>query len=351
MEEDKVKSVLSEVLRQKEENLPAHPIPLTFFEELPLIWGKSWNAQNEIGKLRAVLLHRPGKEFEDEDIIKYENWYDIHEKTSLSKAQEEHDILAETLKKEGVEVFYLKAPSPAHGPYSPVNPRIWATRDPGMVIKGGAIVGRMALPWRKADEYYWMKTIVELGIPVLYTVTGDGTFEGGNVVWLDSKHVCIGQSIRTNAEGIRQVSHVLKEVGKVVEVKVVPIPGYLQNLSWPAGGLAHLDVAFGMADINIGIIYPAAVPYDFIEYLLAKKIKLIEIPPEEYRRMAANIVALAPGKVIINVDCSSTRRSLEREGVDVIELGLTEFAKSGGAGHCAVCPLLREEGPDLEELK
>ncbi|MEM2158416.1 MAG: arginine deiminase family protein [Sulfolobales archaeon] len=336
---------------EEEKKYPAHPISLSFVEEEELIWGRRWGAQSEVGKLRVALVNRPGLEFDHEDIFRYPSWYDIHEKTNRVKAQEQHDDLVKILREANVEVYYLKRPDLIHGPYSPANPRVWATRDPGIVINGGAIVGRMSLPWRKKDEYYWAITVMELGIPILYTVNGYGTFEGGNVVWLDPEHVVIGQSIRTNEEGIRQVSHILREIGEVKEIKIAPLPGYLFNLEWPAGGVAHLDVVFGMADVNVGLIYPPLVPYDLIEYLKKKKINLIEVPPDEFRRMACNIIALEPSKVILNAGNSVTRKALEKYGVDVIETDLSEFVKSGGAGHCAVCPLIRDPGPRLEELK
>ena len=41
-----------------------HPQILSEFEdEMPKYWGRKWKANTSIGKLRMVLLHRPGKEF------------------------------------------------------------------------------------------------------------------------------------------------------------------------------------------------------------------------------------------------------------------------------------------------
>ncbi|MEM4204938.1 MAG: arginine deiminase family protein [Candidatus Methanomethylicaceae archaeon] len=338
---------MEEYLKKYHEvNKPARPVNENYHEELERLWGRNWCAQSEVGKLRSVLVHRPGFEL-DGALIDDPVWYGILKKPDLKKAQEQHDAFVEILKKEGVEIHYLNAPSPAHGPYSKVNPRIWATRDPGVVINGGAIISRMALPWRKKDEVFWARRVAELGCPILYTVNGNGTFEGGNVVWIDPKHVCIGESIRTNAEGIAQVSRIMREVGGVEEVITVPIPGYLENLEWPAGGWAHLDTIFGMADVDLALVYPPGLPYFFIEKLLSYKITLIEVPPEEAAREACNIVALEPRKFIMNADCPITRKKAEREGADVIEADLSEFVKSGGAPHCATGPLIRDPGPFL----
>jgi arginine deiminase len=64
------------------------------------------NVKSEIGKLKSVILHRPGKELENltPDLLEKLLFDDI---PYLKVAQEEHDIFAETLRKEGVEVLYL----------------------------------------------------------------------------------------------------------------------------------------------------------------------------------------------------------------------------------------------------
>ena len=65
------------------------------------------NVYSEIGKLKSVLLHRPGKELENltPDILERLLFDDI---PYLKVAQEEHDAFAKTLKDNGVEVLYIK---------------------------------------------------------------------------------------------------------------------------------------------------------------------------------------------------------------------------------------------------
>ncbi len=61
---------------------------------------------SEIGKLKSVLVHCPGKELENltPDYLPDLLFDDI---PWLEKAQKEHDIFAETLKKQDIEVLYL----------------------------------------------------------------------------------------------------------------------------------------------------------------------------------------------------------------------------------------------------
>lgn len=65
------------------------------------------NVYSEIGQLKTVLLHRPGKELENltPDILERLLFDDI---PYLKVAQEEHDAFAKTLRDNGVEVLYIK---------------------------------------------------------------------------------------------------------------------------------------------------------------------------------------------------------------------------------------------------
>lgn len=65
------------------------------------------NVYSEIGKLKTVLLHRPGKELENltPDLLERLLFDDI---PYLKVAQEEHDFFVKTLRDEGVEVLFIK---------------------------------------------------------------------------------------------------------------------------------------------------------------------------------------------------------------------------------------------------
>ena len=61
---------------------------------------------SEIGRLKKVLLHRPGQELENlmPDYLERLLFDDI---PYLREAQREHDAFAECLREQGVEVLYL----------------------------------------------------------------------------------------------------------------------------------------------------------------------------------------------------------------------------------------------------
>jgi len=65
------------------------------------------HVKNEVGILKKVLVHRPGKELENltPNTLKSLLFDDI---PFLKDAQKEHDLFVEALQNAGVEVLYLK---------------------------------------------------------------------------------------------------------------------------------------------------------------------------------------------------------------------------------------------------
>ena len=65
------------------------------------------NVTSEIGNLKKILLHRPGKEIENltPDLLERLLFDDI---PYLKKARKEHDTFADVLRNNGVEVYYLE---------------------------------------------------------------------------------------------------------------------------------------------------------------------------------------------------------------------------------------------------
>jgi len=111
----------------------------------------------------------------------------------------------------------------------------------------------------------------------------------------------------------------------------------------------HLDMYFTTVDVGLAVAFAPFLNYHTIAYLREKKNKLIEVPPEEARKHACNILAIEPGKVVMVADCPKTANTLRKEGVDVIEVDMSAFLGKGGP-HCAVGPLIRDNCPSIQEL-
>lgn len=55
-----------------------------------------------------------------------------------------------------------------------------------------------------------------------------------------------------------------------------------------------------------------------------------------------NCITLEPGKVLFSETGVKTRKNLEKAGVEVLTIDLSEINKLGGEIHCSTLPLLRD---------
>jgi N-dimethylarginine dimethylaminohydrolase len=306
-----------------------HPKLKTRFEdEVEKYWGRCWGANTEIGRLRTVLLHKPGEAINS---IKppFEAWR-YTEKPNLKEMIEDHERLVQAFKDEGVEVVIRKPET-----YKP--PRLVKSiycRDPSFSCKGGMIVGRMYDALRRGEEVFTAQTYLEIGCPVLGIVHGAGIVEGGSVMWLDETHLAITTGRRTNDEGVRQVTEIVKTTQP--EVKVITVPTYE----------AHEPLY--MVDKHTALLnlWIQPLPYWFIEYLENElNMRLIRLP----RGVEGACVTIEPGKVMIasDPDSNELRKILEKEKIEVIEVEIPSLVlpRNSGTIHCLTQNIIRDPEP------
>jgi N-dimethylarginine dimethylaminohydrolase len=297
------------------------PLDTGFHQDIPRFWGE-WGVDSEVGRLIKVLVHRPGGEVSSVTEISKYRW---KSRPDLEKMQKQHDEFTKILSENGVEVIEL-------GTVGPDKADSTFVRDSMAMTPEGAIVSRMAMETRRGEEKYIAKRLAELGVPILRTIHGRGTFEGGNLTWLEPKTVLIGWGHRTNQEGIAQVEETLKLAG-VERVVQIPVPtGYL-----------HIDGFVSVIDKGMVLIYPRQCPQYLSDLLREKDFKVVASYADEERdNFAFNTLAIRPGRVICTTGNPRTVEILRGEGIDVIETDVSEFMKCGGSVHCMTQPLLRE---------
>lgn len=306
---------------------PPHPEETSFLDEVEKIWGRRWWVDSEFGRLKDVLLYRPGDELKLVDDPIHWLWDGTPD---VERAMEEHDNFANILKEEGVRLHYIDERVD--------RPKMYFMRDQAVVSRGGAIVGRMALDIRRGEEPPVHKKLASMGIPIYRVVTGYGYFEGGNLLYLDKDTVLIGEGLRTNEDGIEQVSEVLMTL-RYQEIIIVPLSGYYE--SFPSG-YVHLDVGLNFPDHHLAVVYPESVPYYIIRELIKRNIAIIEVPRDEALNMATNFLAIRPGRILTAAGNDVTRKRMESHGIDVIEVEVRELLKGGGGIRCMTLPLDRE---------
>ena len=154
------------------------------------VWGRDWGCDSDVGRMRVVLMHRPGDEFNVIDRDKRieeigsfgdpeAGWYwQSNHIPELAEMQAQHDALADLLRSEGAEVVYLEGVE--DGRFKSVY-----TRDSAFAVKGGAIVARLAPRMRHGEERPVTQTLARIGMPILRTINGTGMIEGGSFAWLN----------------------------------------------------------------------------------------------------------------------------------------------------------------------
>lgn len=313
---------------------------ISYLDELEAVWGRRWGAQSEMGRLRMVLMSKPSDNEAAPEVRANPKFYDVQgDFPDLDLMRQQHESLAEVLRRFGAEVVYMDPPPEAHGPYGRLR-MLWAPAS-AFVINGGAIVPRYGLaPWRRGFEALLARRLGELGCPILYTIVGRGVLElGGNCQWLDPRHLVIGIGASANVEGVRQIWPILKEAG-VEEIHLTTFRGAI-----------HLDMAFGMATSWLAVVDPRCLEASFLGYLRGKGIEYVEVPPEEADNSACNTLVLEPGVVVLPAGNPQTAQALRRRQVEVVEVDMSEFVKTGGGPHCATAGLIRDPGPYLPEVR
>lgn len=297
--------------------------PATFEENLVSVWGRKWSVFSEVGKLRAVLLRRPGKEIEAVKNPADWRWKDIMDP---ARAREQHDAMAEIYRSAGVDVFYVEEQREDR-------PNALFMRDNVLGTPEGAIVCRQATAFRRGEERGVALALTKIGCPIVRTISGAGIFEGACGIWIDRETIILGTGVRSNEEGVRQVEDVLRAMG-VVNVLRFQIP-------W---GHAHLDGIINPVDRKKILVFPWQTPYDVVSALIKKGFQIIEAPSiEEVKHgSAVNLVALEPGRVLMNKGNPKTKAVLEQNGVDVLEVEVDELKKGFGCLHCMTAFLERD---------
>lgn len=285
----------------------------TLRDDIGTLWAVS-GVSSEVGQLRHVQLHRPGPAIEtitDPAAVLWDAVPDV----ALARAQ--HDELAATYGEFGVRVSYLDSGTDS-------TPNLHFCRDHFFMTPEGAVISRMGSTARAGEERLAALNLARLGVPILHTVHGAGTFEGADVFYLAEGVVLIGRGLRSNDEGCRQVAGVLKEVG--LEPLIVEM----------AHGTGHLDGGLSIVDRRTALVWPYHCPIRAYETLLRLGYTVLEVPDhlEASKNAALNIVPLAPGVVLMPAGNPHTRRALEGANIECHEVDVSELLKGGGSVHC-----------------
>ena len=288
--------------------------------------GQGYGAQGMVGRLRRVVMRRPGEAMAAADPAAWHYTGAI----DLEEARRAHDAFADALRAWDVEVLYHDEPLPDHSDSVFVF-------DPVLVTDRGTIVLSMGKELRRGEEESLARTLQDCGVPVYGRLEGDARVEGGDTLWLDHDTLAVGRGFRTNAEGVRQLRGLLRPLGATV------LDYDLPYFTGPEACL-HLLSLISPVDVDLAVAYPPLMPTAFWAELKRRGVRLLEVPEEEFAHtQATNVLTVAPRKCVMLDGNPVTRQLLEMADCEVVTFpGAPLSLKAEGGPTCLTRPVLRD---------
>jgi len=210
-------------------------------------------------------------------------------------------------------------------------------RDASIATDHGIIICSMGKEGRRLEPEAQHSIFKANDIPVLGTIKAPGTLEGGDVAWLNEKTLAVGQSYRTNEEGIRQLKALLTPIG--VKVIVADLPHYKG-----VEDVFHLMSILSPVDTDLAVVYSPLMPIRFRNLLLEMGFELVEVPEDEFESMGCNVLAIGPRKCVMVEGNPKTQTALEKAGCEVFTYRGQEISVKGGGGPtCLTRPMNRSK--------
>lgn len=226
----------------------------------------------------------------------------------VERADAQHRAYQRTLAALGCRVLTLEM--------EPSMPDAVFVEDVAIVLDEIAVMTRPGAEARREEG----ATVAELlgRYRPLRHIAAPGTLDGGDVLRV-GRTLYVGQSSRTNAEGMRQLQALVADFDYAVQP--VPIHGCL-----------HLKSAVTAPRDDTVLVQPAWVdPGAFPGF------RIIEVDPDEQH--AANLLRIGDSVVMPSGFPRTTQR-LRDAGIDVVTVDVSELQKAEGATTC--CSLVFE---------
>jgi len=289
----------------------------------------NFTCHSETGKIKSLFIKNAAQAFiSDKHIDEYWKQLNYLNKPDINKAIDEYKHFESILQHQGAEIFHLPHDES-------VNMDSVYCRDAAIATNNGMIICNMGKAARMNEPLAEKKAFEANGIAVLGAITAPGTVEGGDVAWLDEHTLAVGNTYRTNEEGIRQLTALLQPMN--VQVITVALPHYKGS-----SDVFHLMSILSPVDTNLAVVYSPLMPIVFRNLLLQRGYQLVEVPDEEFESMGCNVLALAPRVCLIVEGNPKTKTALEAAGCTVIVYKGEEISVKGGGGPtCLTRPIYR----------
>jgi N-dimethylarginine dimethylaminohydrolase len=292
---------------------------------------KRSNGNSMVGDLQSVLVcSPPSAGWSEHGTDVRESWQSLGFRHSpdSEKAQSQHDALVRELEAAGAKVIHL--PASAELSLDAVY-----THDASFATDFGLIVMNPGKKSRIPEGKLHGSFCQTLGIPTFAEIKAPGTTEAGDILWLDSKTLLIGNGYRTNADGIAPMRALLAPKG--ISVLSAPLP----YGTGPSACL-HLMSLVSLLDEKIALVDLPWLAVETVELLKSRGFSFIEIEYSERDSIACNVLSLGSKRLLAIEENSKTNAKLTHAGFDVRTFPGAELCINGGGGPtCLTRPLLR----------
>ncbi|MBZ9731801.1 dimethylarginine dimethylaminohydrolase family protein [Mesorhizobium sp. CA18] len=288
----------------------------------------AFGSQSMAAPLRRVLMRSAANAMRDADRAAWHYGPGFNP----AKAAVQHAALADMVAASGAEIEWIEDTTDG------LSDSVF-THDPSLMTDRGALILSMGKPLRALEPSLHEETYKRLGIPVLGRVEAPGQVEGGDCVWVDARTLAIGRGVRSNQEGIQQVSNLLTPLG-------ISVYGFDLPLWQGEEACLHLmSVISPLAD-DLALVHSPLLPAAFYQMLKARGIRLVEGDAEEFAAsngLSLNVLPTSPHKVIAVAGFPKTKAAMEAAGctVETFEADALCIACEGGPT-CLTRPILRQ---------
>lgn len=236
-----------------------------------------------------------------------------------STVRAQQDSLISLLRSRDVEVILLDQAPGCSAQHYP--------RDLAFVIDHTLFMARLNSQHRQPEAD--ALTALTTGIPNVAHLPS-GTIEGGDVM-LHTGAVLVGRSEETSSTGVDALQAALSEAG--IDREVIPVP-------FAVPGIVHLDDHFNIVAPGTALIHPAVFARPQLRWF-EQNFDLIHVSDNEARAVQVNVLAIAPGTVIVAQDSERIAGELKARGIEVLSVDYSEVTKVPGSLRCTTLPLTR----------
>ncbi len=208
------------------------------------------------------------------------------------------------------------------------------TYDPAFVVPGGVIELRGAKVARAGEPPLLAAQLSEIGVPIVGRLTEPATADGGDMFWLDDTTLAVGRTYRTNQAAVDQLRTILAADG--IDVETFDMP----HDNGPEYCLHLMSVVSPVRE-DLAVVYERLAPVALLQALQVRGIETVAVPDEDYGSLGCNVLAVAPGVVVVASGNDATAQLLRDRGVEVHVYDASEINKGEGGPTCLTRPILR----------